>query len=62
MKKYLLFALAALLVLAAADDGKRKPVIFMIGDSTMANKSIRDRAPERGWGMMLPGRDRHEVH
>ena len=55
MKKYLLFALAALLVLAAADDGKRKPVIFMIGDSTMANKSIRDGAPERGWGMMLPG-------
>lgn len=29
--------------------------IFMIGDSTMANKSLEGGNPERGWGQMLPG-------
>lgn len=29
--------------------------IFMIGDSTMANKKLDGGNPERGWGMMLPG-------
>ncbi len=29
--------------------------IFMIGDSTMANKSLAGGNPERGWGQMLPG-------
>lgn len=55
MKKALFFALTALLLLIAAGEGNRKPTVFMIGDSTMANKSIKDGAPERGWGMMLPG-------
>ena len=55
MKKVLFFALAAMLLFTAAGEGTRKPVVFMIGDSTMANKSIKDGAPERGWGMMLPG-------
>ncbi len=34
-----------------------KPVltIFMIGDSTMANKKLDGGNPERGWGMVLPG-------
>lgn len=36
----------------AFKDG-RKLHIFMIGDSTMANKDIRDGKVERGWGMML---------
>jgi DNA sulfur modification protein DndE len=31
----------------------RKPVIFLIGDSTMANKPAGDN-PERGWGQLLP--------
>ena len=43
------------MLFTAAGEGKRKPTVFMIGDSTMANKSIKDGAPERGWGMMLPG-------
>ena len=34
---------------------KRYPVIFMIGDSTMANKELRGGNTERGWGMMLSG-------
>ncbi len=45
-------AAAAILIAAAP---QRYPVIFMIGDSTMANKSIENNRPERGWGMMLPG-------
>lgn len=34
-----------------------KPVItiFMVGDSTMANKKMDGGNPERGWGMVLPG-------
>lgn len=34
---------------------ERKPVIYMIGDSTMANKVLEKEGPERGWGQMLPG-------
>ncbi|MCC8187697.1 MAG: pectinesterase family protein [Bacteroides sp.] len=34
-----------------------RPVItvFMIGDSTMADKSLQGQNPERGWGHVLPG-------
>lgn len=46
-----LAALLALLVLSSA--GNRKPVIFMIGDSTMANKNISGGNLERGWGMLF---------
>jgi lysophospholipase L1-like esterase len=31
------------------------PTLFMIGDSTMANKPLVPAQPERGWGQMLPG-------
>lgn len=34
---------------------KKKITIFMIGDSTMADKSLKGGNPERGWGHMLPG-------
>ncbi len=30
-----------------------KPVIYLAGDSTMANKPLADN-PERGWGQLLP--------
>jgi lysophospholipase L1-like esterase len=30
------------------------PVVFMIGDSTMANKPLEPAQPERGWGQLLP--------
>jgi lysophospholipase L1-like esterase len=30
------------------------PTIFMIGDSTMADKPLEPAQPERGWGQMLP--------
>ncbi|MDR2938537.1 MAG: GDSL-type esterase/lipase family protein, partial [Prevotellaceae bacterium] len=53
MKK-LFFLLSALALLGFAE--KREPItIFMVGDSTMANKPIEKNSLERGWGMMLPG-------
>ena len=44
--------LAALFVLSAFHKDKRI-TIFMVGDSTMANKDISGGKVERGWGMML---------
>ncbi len=53
MKKIFFLLTLALLVTTSAT--KRKITIFMIGDSTMANKSISNQNPERGWGMALQG-------
>lgn len=52
-KTVILFGLFLLLSAFRADQPKL--TIFMIGDSTMANKSITSGNPERGWGMMLSG-------
>ena len=38
-----------------SDTSKEVITIFMIGDSTMANKPLTGGNPERGWGQMLPG-------
>lgn len=53
MFRVLVYAFAALFVLSSF---KRDSVItiFMIGDSTMANKSLKGGNLERGWGMALP--------
>ncbi|MCS4302771.1 rhamnogalacturonan acetylesterase [Chryseobacterium sp. BIGb0232] len=32
----------------------QQPTLFLIGDSTMANKENPDKNPEHGWGQMLP--------
>jgi lysophospholipase L1-like esterase len=37
-----------------AADATNRFTIFMIGDSTMANKPLIPAYPERGWGQMLP--------
>lgn len=48
-----LFA-ALVLVLALTSGTEKKPItIFMIGDSTMANKVLTGNNQERGWGQML---------
>ncbi len=49
--KYLIGALCIICVLTAAN--RRPTTIFMIGDSTMANKDISHDRKERGWGMAL---------
>jgi DNA sulfur modification protein DndE len=40
------------LILCGFEQFSSKHVIYMIGDSTMANKPIEDN-PERGWGQLL---------
>ena len=52
MKKNIVLILLILAGLAFTRPGN-KPVIFMIGDSTMANKPTDDN-PERGWGQLFP--------
>ena len=55
MKSKLLLFLSLFCLLTAFRSDRPVTTIFMIGDSTMANKSIIGGNPERGWGMMLPG-------
>lgn len=52
MKKYR-FAVWSLLLLLAFRAPEPKVRIFLIGDSTMANKPLIDN-PERGWGQLFP--------
>lgn len=54
MKIKLLMAVVALLLFSAFTTDKTITV-FMIGDSTMANKSLEGGNQERGWGHVLGG-------
>lgn len=49
-----LFIALALPVLAWAQAPSDTITVFMIGDSTMANKPLDKENQERGWGQMLP--------
>jgi lysophospholipase L1-like esterase len=42
------------ILLLAAEPNRTGFTIFMIGDSTMADKPLIPPNPERGWGQMLP--------
>lgn len=54
MRKFRYFtALLVCMLLLSSFTTERKVKIFMIGDSTMANKDISGGGLERGWGMML---------
>jgi len=55
MKNKFILLLFSLLLFASFKGDKSDITIFMIGDSTMANKSLTGGNPERGWGHMLPG-------
>ena len=55
MKNKLILLLAAFFLCSAFTADKPVITIFMIGDSTMANKSLAGGNPERGWGMYCPG-------
>jgi lysophospholipase L1-like esterase len=51
MKKILLiFSIVASTLIMA----QQKPTLFLIGDSTMANKENPDKNPEHGWGQVFP--------
>lgn len=49
-----LILLIMLPALMAAEERADSVTVFMIGDSTMANKPLKDENQERGWGQMLP--------
>jgi len=54
MKQIISFcAVVAMLMLCVAA-GKSPVTIFMVGDSTMADKTELEISPERGWGQLLP--------
>lgn len=53
MKKILIF-LSAIMLLSFAVPEDKPITIFMIGDSTMADKNLAKQNQERGWGQMLP--------
>jgi len=56
MRKYLVLILPLVLSLALLLTASRKEItVFVIGDSTAADKSSPDTNPERGWGMVLQG-------
>ncbi|WP_294606621.1 pectinesterase family protein [uncultured Bacteroides sp.] len=55
MKHKLTLLLGLFFLLSAFTADKPVITIFMIGDSTMADKSLTGGNPERGWGQMLPG-------
>lgn len=63
MKKIFLPLILLLSLLSLLSGHNEKSVtIYMIGDSTMANKDLKGGNPERGWGFVLPGFFSEEVY
>lgn len=54
MKNKLTLLLIVFLLFSGFKTDNPVVTVFMIGDSTMANKDLTGRNPERGWGMVLP--------
>ncbi len=59
MKPYKIIAISFLMLLGCksaqlSDSKNQKNTIYMIGDSTMANKKNPNENPEHGWGQVLP--------
>ncbi|MBQ0074082.1 MAG: rhamnogalacturonan acetylesterase [Prevotella sp.] len=54
IRSYAVVTMALLSLLFTMTSSTKTFTIFMIGDSTMANKDIK-KGPERGWGMALQG-------
>ena len=50
--KFIVTCLIVLLSFSAS--AQQKPTLYLIGDSTMADKKDPDKNPEHGWGQMLP--------
>ena len=55
MKRFYFLLSLALLVALSASTPEKAITIFMIGDSTMANKDLSAGNQERGWGHVLGG-------
>lgn len=48
------FFIVCLFALSLLGHSQEKTTLFLIGDSTMADKPDPEQNPERGWGQMLP--------
>ena len=55
MKKYFFLASLAMIMALTASTLEKPITVFMIGDSTMANKDLTAGNQERGWGHVLGG-------
>ena len=55
MHRTLSLAILTAICLLVMSSSEHKTTIFMVGDSTMADKDISKGSPERGWGMVLQG-------
>lgn len=53
--KFICSILLAVCLTLLVSSSKRQTTVFIIGDSTAAEKDISKGSPERGWGMMLQG-------
>jgi DNA sulfur modification protein DndE len=49
--RFLLFSIVAIV---SSSFAQQSPRIFLIGDSTVADKPVANDNPERGWGQLLP--------
>jgi DNA sulfur modification protein DndE len=58
--KYLFISALVTFLLTAFSWLSTKPVLYLVGDSTMANKITEDN-PERGWGQLLPEFFNHNI-
>lgn len=54
MKKYISLLVAMALVVVFTSSEKKPVTLFLVGDSTMADKTELEISPERGWGQLLP--------
>ena len=54
MKKLTTLLCIGLMAVLLTSGNNKHVKLFLIGDSTMADKTPVDGNPERGWGMVLP--------
>lgn len=62
MAKVVFLVLLMLSTIAMSGTGEADIVIFMIGDSTMENKTYTGSNPRKGWGQVFPLYFRQDVH
>lgn len=57
----MMVAVATMSVVVLTSGKKKAPTVFMVGDSTMADKTELDISPEHGWGQVFPTYLKDEV-
>lgn len=54
MKRHLIYLCVFALTVILLSANKKPVTLFLVGDSTMADKTELDISPERGWGQLFP--------